>query len=383
MRISSLDGESIGRRIPNVKYLYLDKNLLNNWDQYFDLIQNLPQLNTLTLTENMLVPLKPEVISSKTQAQLVSQTLRILVLINMRLDWAQIQILSPALIDIEELWLSRNICSHIGLTYQVNLQHFKFLKLLDLEQNGICDWDQIAPFGKLKFFEQLILNINNIAEIKYQEGAFPGLLSLSLKENLIENMTNIDILDKFPLLAYIRLSDNPFISKYGNILARQMVIGKIRKVKRLNGSAIRDVDRKDAELFYIKRAYEEYLVLKKQKEEEKEPAEEDKNSEMVKFMKEEHPRWDELVEIYGNPAKMLNEKKDAMGSSLQQHTATITLIAQVVPPIDKPPFEKKLPLNISVQALKGINIYNTKHHCTNINSFYFNFILNLNELINM
>lgn len=41
-------------QIPRVQNLYLDNNLLHSWDQFFQLVTELPLLNTLTLTQNRL-----------------------------------------------------------------------------------------------------------------------------------------------------------------------------------------------------------------------------------------------------------------------------------------------------------------------------------------
>lgn len=42
---------------------------------------------------------------------------------------------------------------------------------------------------------------------------------------------------------------------------RQVTIAKMQFLKNLNGSAVEEHERKDSEILYLKRAYEEFLRL--------------------------------------------------------------------------------------------------------------------------
>jgi hypothetical protein len=44
---------------------------------------------------------------------------------------------------VEKLFLVRNNCSKICSEYQINKDHFKHLRYLNLEQNGIASWDEL------------------------------------------------------------------------------------------------------------------------------------------------------------------------------------------------------------------------------------------------
>ena len=46
------DSGDLRRLIPGTMNLYLDANKLYSWDQYFDIIQQLPYLRMITLTAN-------------------------------------------------------------------------------------------------------------------------------------------------------------------------------------------------------------------------------------------------------------------------------------------------------------------------------------------
>ena len=91
-----------------------------------------------------------------------------LVLIDMGLDWAQIDILAPTLCYIEHLHLVRNQCSTIFTQYKLPKEHFKLLKFVNLEENGIMSWDEVDDFRRLPNLKRLTLNKNYIANINYK-----------------------------------------------------------------------------------------------------------------------------------------------------------------------------------------------------------------------
>jgi hypothetical protein len=99
--------------ITSCMYLYLDKNLLYSWDQYFHLIKELFYLRILTLTGNKFNRVKRDYLADKNVNELINPFLHELVLIDMALDWEQIDILAPTFVYIEELHLVRSHCSLI------------------------------------------------------------------------------------------------------------------------------------------------------------------------------------------------------------------------------------------------------------------------------
>ena len=72
----------------------------------------------------------------------------------------------------------------------------------------------------------------------------------------------------------------------------------------MNGSIVEEGERKDAEILYTKRAYEEFL--KENKLDKK--VENLQDEKLSNFMMANHPRWYELVEKYGSPLEMVNLK---------------------------------------------------------------------------
>jgi len=54
--------------------------------------------------------------------------------------------------------------------------------MLNLEQNGITDWDELAEFRVLKDFNRLIINKNLIKHITQKSG-FNSLEVISIEDN--------------------------------------------------------------------------------------------------------------------------------------------------------------------------------------------------------
>lgn len=89
-------------------YLYLDKNLLHSWDQYFLITKELRYLRILTLTGNKFKRIDKNYLADKKVEDLIHPFLHELVLIDMALDWSQIEAIAPTMIYIEELHLVRS-----------------------------------------------------------------------------------------------------------------------------------------------------------------------------------------------------------------------------------------------------------------------------------
>lgn len=83
-----------------------------------------------------------------------------------------------------------------------------------------------------------------------------------MEDNLISAWDTFDELNKFKNITHIRCSGNPVIEKYGPT-ARNTVIARLQFLKNINGSEIELGERRDAELHYLKRTYEEYIQSNK------------------------------------------------------------------------------------------------------------------------
>jgi Leucine-rich repeat (LRR) protein len=192
MSISSLgEKDTIRNCIPGAMVLYLDKNLLYCWDQYFDIIRQLGYLRSFILTGNKFRRIDRDYFKDKDINQMIHQHLAELVLIDMALDWEQIDILSPVLCYIEQLHLVRNNCSTILTKYKLPQEQFKLLKFINLEANGIKSWDEVSDFRNLPNLKRLTLNKNPIKKIYYKPG-WQDLLMLSMEDCEIDNWQSFD-----------------------------------------------------------------------------------------------------------------------------------------------------------------------------------------------
>jgi tubulin-specific chaperone E len=151
--------------IPNCMSLFLERNFLYSWDQFFLITSQIPNLRTLALSGNRLRKIDRTYFDGKDIQSMIPTVLKELVLIDMGLDWSTIDILSPTFINVEELFLVKNKCSKICSEYTISKDNFKSLKSLNLEENGIQSWAELDGFRVLKEFNKLILNKNQIPSI--------------------------------------------------------------------------------------------------------------------------------------------------------------------------------------------------------------------------
>lgn len=117
-------------------------------------------------------------------------------------------------------------------------------------------------------------------------------------------------------------------------------------MKNINGSSIEEGERKDAEIIYMKKAYEEYIRANKI-----ETKIELDNEDLMKYMTENHGRWYELVEIYGNPMEMVSLK--VQGVNIASSSAKIKLISCCSKSNGKT-LDKKLLMSMTVGSLKAM-----------------------------
>lgn len=165
-------------------------------------------MRLVTLTGNKFKKIDKDYFVGKNINQLIHTSIFELVLIDMGLDWSQIDILAPALCYVEHLHLCQNRCSYIFSQFKLPKDDFKLLKFVNLEDNGIASWDEIDEFRKLKNLKRLTLNKNHIQKIYYKQG-WPELYMLSIEDNWIDNFESIDALNEFPQIRNLRIGGNP------------------------------------------------------------------------------------------------------------------------------------------------------------------------------
>ncbi|KAF4368022.1 hypothetical protein F8388_002633 [Cannabis sativa] len=355
-----------GSLLPNLKELDLTGNLLSDWKDVGTICKELPMLQALNLSYNLMAPDIVELPQLK--------NIRILVLNHTGVNWTKVEILKTSLPAIEELHLMGNSISTIDPPASFTVQGFDSLRLLNLEDNSIADWKEIIKLSLLRSLEQLHLNKNNLSCISYPDHdmldeqtdkPFQNLRCLLLGNNNLEDLASIDTLNLFPKLVDIRLSDNPVADPGRGGIPRFVLIARLAKVEVLNGSEVRPRERKESEIRVLAYAHKnEGMCLAGLDEE----SEELYLGTLRKFswyirlvmskmqgspedIQRLHPRFLELKSFHG-----IEDEKPSSGGTGPQKMASgfLSIILKCVGASigEKPLLTKKLPGTTTVGKLK-------------------------------
>ncbi|GKV12409.1 hypothetical protein SLEP1_g23551 [Rubroshorea leprosula] len=319
--------------VPNLKELDLTGNLISEWKDIGTICEQLLSLLALNLSNNLMM----QNITGLPQLKGIC----VLVLNNSSINWSQVEILEHSLPAIQELHLMGNLISTIQLASSSTVQGFDSLRLLNLEDNCIADWNEILKLSQLKSLEQLYLNKNKLANIFYSDNdkihektyvPFQNLRCLLLGSNNIVDLASIDSLNSFPKLIDVRLFDNPIADPARGGIPRFVLIARLAKVEMLNSSEISARERKESEIRYVR------LVMSKL----------DDNPEEIKQL---HPRFSELKKFHG-----IEDERPSVGTAGPQKMASglLSITLKCVGPSigEKPPLTKKIPATTTVAKLK-------------------------------
>ncbi|CAL2235912.1 unnamed protein product [Prunus armeniaca] len=332
----------ISTNVPNLKELDLTGNLISEWKDVSTICEQLADLFALNLSYNLMAHDMVGLPHLK--------CIRILVLNNIGINWTQVEILKQSLPEIEELHLMGNKISTIEPASSFAVQGFDYLRLLNLEDNCIADWNEILKLSQLRSLEQLHLSNNSLIRVFYPDDGmmrellngydsceeshkpFQNLRCLLLGGNNIEDLASIDSLNSFPQLVDIRLSENPVADPAQGGIPRFVLVARLAKVEMLNGSEVSSRERKESEIRYVR------LVMSKMQG----------NSKELQWL---HPRFAELKVFHG-----IEDEKPLVGAAGPQKMASgllsITLKCVGASIGEKPSLTKKLPGATTVGKLK-------------------------------
>eukprot|EP00249_Psilotum_nudum_P006771 c20044_g1_i1 orf=398-2047(-) len=337
--------------LPNLKELVLTGNLIPDWHVVGHICEELPDLEVLDLSSSR--------IEVGANSLCIFRNLKTLVLNNCSIAWRQVEILKCSFPLLEELHLCGNDIQKFELeqedaivsTSNKFVEGFKFLHLLDLEKNCIEAWEEIMKLSALESLEQLHIGHNNLKQIFYHEQSatsndakeqnknfkpFSSLRCLLLGGNAIQDWESVDSLNLFPNLTEVRLSENPITDLSVGGASRYMLIARLAKITMLNGSEVKQRERRDAEIRYV------HFVMRVM------PT----NSDEEIFR--HHPRYSCLKALHDVPD---NYSKTGVAAGTQKMAAslqTVTLVC-VAPSIgERAPSIKKLPPSTTIGKLKLI-----------------------------
>ncbi|KAK9806127.1 hypothetical protein WJX72_002459 [[Myrmecia] bisecta] len=240
---------------PRLEELDLSANLLPSWHSVAALADELPRLTVLNLSLNRMR--FPDA-TSALPAQRFGQ-LHTLVFNQCWITWAQVVAVAGSAPGLRELHLCGNaICSLQAPGTAQQLTSLSQLQVLDLEDNGLSEWQEVEQLAGLPCLERLLLSGNQLTEVHYplgatagQDGPFAALKSLLLGENRLASWASVDALNQFPCLREVRLTGNPLLaSSQGG--GRYEIIARVANLTMVNASAVRQHERRDSELRYLR-----------------------------------------------------------------------------------------------------------------------------------
>ncbi|TNN01352.1 tubulin-specific chaperone cofactor E-like protein isoform X1 [Takifugu flavidus] len=232
----------------HVMELDLSHNQLQDWHQISKIVSSIPNLEFLNLSSNPLggMTLDPHC------ARAFSRVRRF-VLNNTQVSWETVLLLTREMPKLEELFLCLNEYSNVG----VSSVACPTLRLLHITDNSLKDWADIRKFGSMfPSLDTLVLANNNLSSI--QDGKdilkrlFPNLRNINLNNSGLNQWGDIEKLNFFPKLEEVRLQGIPLLQTYTDAERRSLIIAQLPSVSLLNGSVVTDVEREDAERFFIR-----------------------------------------------------------------------------------------------------------------------------------
>ncbi|XP_042542157.1 tubulin-specific chaperone E isoform X3 [Dipodomys spectabilis] len=331
----------IAEACPNIREVDLSQNLLSSWDEVTQIAGELALLEALNLSENKL-----QFPSDSLSLTGTFSTLKVLVLNQTGITWAEVLWCAPEWPVLQELYLASNGISISERPTDV----LQTVKLLDLSSNPNIDENQLFLIAYLPRLEQLILSNIGLSSLHFPDAGiggktsmFPALQYLVVNDNQISQWAFINELDKLQSLHALSCIRNPLIegSKEAQN-TRQLIIAKIAQLKSLNKCQIFPEERRGAELDYQKAFGNEW----KKAGGHQDP---DRNRPNEEFLAA-HPRFQLLCDKYGTPED--GELKVQQPFMLKNQLLTLKI--KYPSQLDQQVLEKRLPDSMTVQKVKGL-----------------------------
>lgn len=177
-----------------------------------------------------------------------------------------------------------------------------------------------------------------------EEHGFRELQSLAMDRTGLKDWSSIVRMNAFPKLEHLRLLGTPLHSSMTQTECRTNCIARIAKLESINGSVLKETERRDSEIVYVRESYEKFLA--ESKADPRTMTIEDPK--LVEYMVLENPRWFALAEQYGNPIEMIREMQDLANTSLSKQSAKVELVGP------GRAVSKKLLVVMTVKALRAM-----------------------------
>ncbi|KAE8738925.1 hypothetical protein FOCC_FOCC015575 [Frankliniella occidentalis] len=266
---------------PLVTELIISKTLLSSWETVCDITGQLKNLALLDVSDNKIPVPSEEKLEEFAEA---FKPLSHIIINNLEYDWDEVLICS-------KMWLSV-----ITLSAQSNKIHklssppicvLSNLTSLYLQDNPIKYWDNVNKLGNLQSLQLLHLGGTGLTNIFFpgevHTSLFPSLKILNLPNNEINDWNSVNELNKLILLENLLLHLNPIMETPKSF---DTVVARVKSLKKLNLTVITPQERKASEFDYMKRHGREWLLAIN-------------DSVLLRDFYSQHPRFSELIESHG------------------------------------------------------------------------------------
>ncbi|XP_033735723.1 tubulin-specific chaperone E-like [Pecten maximus] len=323
----------------SVEELDMAQNLLPSWCKVAAITECLPGLRSLNVSENKLV-----LPSNTAELQSAFPCLKVLYLNRIPYSWQKILECSLMFPLLQQLHICFNGITNLS-DPQGRLQN---LTLINLESNNVQSWSQVLHLSRLPKLESLIVSDNNIdaialPDVNYGETSqhFQALKYLCVNYNKISEWSSINELNKLKSLKELKMIQNPLLNTAIPETVRQLIVAKVASLEHCNRTRVTKEERRGSEIDYLKRFGQLWIKSGGSQDE-------NKNNPSTEFTNE-HPRYQELVRVYGPPENSeMNQKEKTLKDSL----ITVTITSPFDP--DKGSKQKKIPGTMTVQKLKAL-----------------------------
>jgi hypothetical protein len=234
------------------------------------------------------------------------RNLKTLALNKTRTSWEKALLIIEQMPNLEELRLDRNELQNIKLVdEQASRRYFPKVKVLSLDGNRNVKWNDIWALRFLPSLEILYASDCSVEHIVYDNDDessknnkrfFRNLRGLFLGNNSVCSWQSVDIIDHFPSLECVRLSQNPFCEN--DSASRHEIVARAGKLLSLNASEITEKERRESEIRYLRNIMAEVSSTKSAR------LEDDELDAMISSEKvlSKHPRAKVLKEVHGERA---------------------------------------------------------------------------------
>lgn len=240
-------GSDIAAFCAHVVELDLSHNQLSDWAEVSTIVSNIPNLDFVNLSMN---PLQAPLDCSLAQSFC---RVRRLVLINTHISWSTVHTLTRSAPLLEELFLCLNDLSSV----EPSGRPCPSLRLLQITDNLLRLWSEVRKLG-LMFprLTALVLANNPLLSLDDSPEAlsrlFPELRSINLSNSGLARWEDVERLKFFPNLVEVKAKGIPLLQQFSTEERRSLLLAQLPGVLQLNGSAVSEGEREDAERFFIR-----------------------------------------------------------------------------------------------------------------------------------